>query len=92
MMKYFLLGFFLLFFFDATTQNITVDSQSLNAQQLIEDVLIDSDCIDNIMVTNAQSGDFGGTELTYGTFDATDTTFPFQSGIVLRDWLSTVIF
>ncbi len=84
MMKYFLLGFFLLFFFDATTQNITVDSQSLNAQQLIEDVLIDSDCIDNIIVTNAQSGDFGGTELSYGTFDAiADTTFPFQSGIVL---------
>ncbi|GGI57112.1 T9SS C-terminal target domain-containing protein [Winogradskyella haliclonae] len=65
-------------------QNITVDSQSLTPQQLIEDILIDnSDCIENVTVTNAQSGNFGGTEFSYGSFDATGTTFPFQSGIVL---------
>lgn len=64
-------------------QNITVDSQTLTPQELIEDVLIDSDCIENVVVTNAVSGDFGGTEFSYGTFDATGTTFPFERGIVL---------
>ncbi|WP_299112805.1 T9SS type B sorting domain-containing protein [uncultured Winogradskyella sp.] len=64
-------------------QNITVDSQSFTPQQLIEDILIDSDCIENVMITNAVSGDFGGVEFSYGFFDATGTTFPFQSGLVM---------
>jgi len=65
------------------SQNITVDSQTYTPQQLIETVLIDSDCITNVTVTNVVSGDFSGTDQSYGFFDATGTTFPFESGIVL---------
>ena len=64
-------------------QNIQVDSQSYTPQQLIEDILINSNCIENVNVTNVVGGDFGGTELSYGYFDAISSSFPFQSGIVL---------
>ncbi|WP_452222982.1 choice-of-anchor L domain-containing protein [Lacinutrix chionoecetis] len=67
----------------ANAQNISVDSQTYTPQQLIEDILIDSDCITSVQVTNAGGGDFGGTDQSYGYFDATGTTFPFQNGIVL---------
>ncbi|MFD1063434.1 choice-of-anchor L domain-containing protein [Winogradskyella litorisediminis] len=82
-MKYISLIYALLICTFCLAQNITVDSQSLTPQELIEDILIDSDCIENVVVTNAVSGDFGGTEFSYGTFDATGTTFPFERGIVL---------
>ena len=65
------------------SQNITVDSQTFTPQQLIEDILIDSDCISNVTVTNVVGGDFSGADQSYGFFDATGTTFPFQSGIVM---------
>jgi len=65
------------------SQNITIDSQTYTPQQLVEDILIDSDCIDNVTVTNVVGGDFGGADQSYGYFDATGSTFPFQSGIVL---------
>jgi len=65
------------------SQNIQVDSQTFTAQQLIEDILIDSNCITNVLVTNVVGGDFNNTDQSYGFFDATGTTFPFQSGIVL---------
>ncbi|MEP0263504.1 choice-of-anchor L domain-containing protein [Dokdonia sp.] len=64
-------------------QSIQVDSQSFTPQELIEDVLINSNCIDNITVTNVVGGDFGGNDESYGYFDATGTTFPFEEGIVL---------
>ena len=64
-------------------QNIQVDSQTYTPQQLIEDILIDSNCIENVVVTNIVGGDFNNTDQSYGYFDATGTTFPFQSGIVL---------
>ncbi|MCI2228923.1 T9SS type B sorting domain-containing protein [Polaribacter sp. MSW13] len=64
-------------------QSITVDSQTYSPQQLIEDVLIGSNCISNVQVTNTVGGNFGANERSYGYFDATGTTFPFQSGIVL---------
>jgi len=64
-------------------QNIQVDSQTYTPQQLIEDILIDSDCITNVLVTNFVGGDFNNTDQSYGFFDATGTTFPFQSGLVL---------
>ncbi|MGB1308011.1 MAG: choice-of-anchor L domain-containing protein [Oceanihabitans sp.] len=64
-------------------QNIYVDSQAYTPQQLIEDVLIDSDCMSNIVVTNVIGGNFGSAEQSYGYFDATGTSFPIQSGIVL---------
>ncbi|VAV84842.1 FIG00657329: hypothetical protein, partial [hydrothermal vent metagenome] len=65
------------------SQNIQVDSQTYTPQQLIEDILIDSDCITNVLVTNVVGGDFNNTDQSYGFFDATGTTFPFQSGLVL---------
>ncbi|MCF6295553.1 MAG: T9SS type B sorting domain-containing protein [Flavobacteriaceae bacterium] len=65
------------------SQNIQVDSQTYTPQQLIEDILIDSDCITNVLVTNVIGGDFNNTDQSYGFFDATGTTFPFQSGLVL---------
>ena len=64
-------------------QNIQVDSQTYTPQQLIEDILIDSHCITNVLVTNFVGGDFNNTDQSYGFFDATGTTFPFQSGLVL---------
>lgn len=75
--------FILLFSINILAQNITVDSQTFTPQQLIEDILIDSDCISNVVTINAVSGDFGGSELSYGFFDAAGTTFPFERGIVL---------
>jgi hypothetical protein len=64
-------------------QNIQVDSQTYTPQQLIEDILIDSHCITNVLVTNFVGGDFNNTDQSYGFFDATGTTFSFQSGLVL---------
>ncbi|WP_040279836.1 T9SS type B sorting domain-containing protein [Psychroserpens damuponensis] len=64
-------------------QNISVDSQTYTAQQLIENILIDSNCIDNVLITNVVGGDFGGPDESYGYFDATGTTFPFETGIVM---------
>ncbi|MFT4610975.1 MAG: gliding motility-associated-like protein [Glaciecola sp.] len=65
------------------SQNITVDSQTFSPQELIENILIDSNCIDNVSVTNFVGGDFGGQEQSFGYFDATGTTFPFETGIVM---------
>lgn len=65
------------------SQNITVDSQTYTPQELIEDILVNSNCISNITVTNTTGGNFNSTDQSYGFFDATGTTFPFQSGIVL---------
>lgn len=73
----------LLLSISAYSQNITVDSQTYTTQQLIEDILIDSDCIENVSITNVVGGNFNNTDQSYGFFDATGTTFPFQSGIVL---------
>ncbi|WGD33952.1 choice-of-anchor L domain-containing protein [Olleya sp. YS] len=66
-----------------TAQNVVTDSQTYTPQQLIEDILIDSNCITNVQVTNVVGGNFGGADQSYGYFDATGTTFPFQSGVVL---------
>ena len=69
--------------FFANAQNIQVDSQTYSAQQLIENILIDSDCITNVVVTNFIGGNFNNSDKSYGYFDATGTTFPFQKGLVL---------
>jgi len=65
------------------SQNIQVDSQTYTPQQLIEDILIDSDCITNVVVTNVIGGNFNNTDESYGFFDASGTTFPFSSGLIL---------
>jgi gliding motility-associated-like protein len=64
-------------------QNITVDWQTFSPQELIEDILIDSDCISNVVVTNVVGGNFDTSDESFGFFDATGTTFPFETGIVL---------
>jgi len=78
-----LLFFFILISNFTVSQNIQVDSQTYTPQQLIEDILIDSDCITNVLVTNVVGGDFNNTDQSYGFFDASGTTFPFTSGLVL---------
>ncbi|WP_104736253.1 T9SS type B sorting domain-containing protein [Hanstruepera ponticola] len=65
------------------SQNVLVDAQTYSPQQLIEDILVDSNCITNVNVTNVVGGDFGGSDLSYGYFDASGSSFPFQSGVVL---------
>jgi len=65
------------------SQNVQVDNQLYSPQQLIEDILINSNCISNVNVTNVVGGDFDNTDQSYGYFDATGTTFPLQTGIVL---------
>ncbi|MFC5196116.1 choice-of-anchor L domain-containing protein [Bizionia hallyeonensis] len=65
------------------SQNVTADSFAYTPQELIEDVLIDSDCISNVVVTNSVSGNFNGSDLSYGYFEANGSSFPFQSGIVM---------
>lgn len=82
-MKYFFYLFYFLFTISVVAQNVQVDSQTYTPQQLIEDILIDSNCITNVIVTNVVGGNFGSTDQSYGYFDATGTTFPFQNGVVL---------
>ncbi|MCB4809167.1 T9SS type B sorting domain-containing protein [Tamlana sp. 62-3] len=64
-------------------QNVQVDSATYTAQQLIEDILIDSNCITDVVVTNVVGGNFGGTDQSFGYFDANNSSFPFANGIVL---------
>lgn len=75
--------FMMLFSLLNYSQNITVDNQTYSAQELIEDILINSDCIQNVLVTNVVGGNFNDTDQSYGYFNASGTSFPFQSGIVL---------
>ncbi|WMI65634.1 choice-of-anchor L domain-containing protein [Aestuariibaculum sp. YM273] len=82
-MKHLVIISFLLIYKLGFTQNVQVDSQSYTAQQLIEDILIGSNCISNVVVTNVSGGNFNGTDQSYGYFDASGTSFPFQSGVVL---------
>jgi len=82
-MKYNFLIVVFLTSFSVLAQNITVDSQTYTAQQLIESILINSDCISNVNVTNVLGGNFNNTDQSYGYFDATGTSFPFQNGLVL---------
>ena len=82
-MKYYIFLIAFITTFLSFSQNIQVDSQTYTPQQLIEDILIDSDCITNVLVTNVIGGDFNNTDQSYGFFDATGTTFPFVSGLVL---------
>lgn len=82
-MKYYLFLLIGLSTFIAVSQNVQVDSQTYTPQQLIEDILIDSGCIDNVTVTNVVGGDFNNTDQSFGFFDASGSTFPLQSGIVM---------
>ena len=74
---------FLFVSFTVLSQNVQVSSSAYTPQELIENVLINSACIENLVVTNVVGGDFNSTEKSYGYFDATGSSFPLQSGIVL---------
>lgn len=82
-MKRLLLSLILVFPILTHAQYVTIDNQNFTPQQLIEDILISSDCIENIVVTNVSGGNFNGADQSYGYFDASGTTFPFESGVVL---------
>jgi len=62
-------------------QFITVNDQ-FTAQDLVQNVLVNSPCatVDNFSIVGDS---FSGSENSYGFFDATGTSFPFQNGIVL---------
>lgn len=62
-------------------QNITVD-ESYTPQDLVEDILINSPCA-NVFNVSVSGGNFATGEKSYGYFDATGTTFPFENGIIL---------
>lgn len=82
-MKHTLLNLLLLIPFLSIAQNIHADWTTYTPQQLIEDILIDSPCIENVVVTNTIGGDFETADLSYGYFDGSGSSFPFQRGIVL---------
>ncbi|MFP9115734.1 choice-of-anchor L domain-containing protein, partial [Flavobacterium sp. RHBU_3] len=61
---------------------VTVTKNQYTVQQLVEDVLIDTDCvtIQNITYSaGSVTGNFG-----IGYFEANNSTFPIQNGIVIR--------
>lgn len=62
-------------------QNISVD-EGYTPQDLVQDVLINSSCA-NVFNVSFSGGNFATGEKSYGYFDGTGTTFPFQNGIIL---------
>lgn len=62
-------------------QNISVD-ESYTPQDLVEDILINSRCA-NVFNVSVSGGNFATGEKSFGYFDATGTTFPFENGIIL---------
>ena len=62
-------------------QNITVD-EGFTPEDLVEDILINSTCA-NVFNVSVSGGNFASGEKSYGYFDGTGTTFPFQNGIIL---------
>jgi gliding motility-associated-like protein len=70
-----------LFFQFGNAQYITVD-EGYTAQDLVEDVLINSSCA-NVFNVSVSGGNFASGEKSYGFFDASGTTFPFENGIIL---------
>lgn len=62
-------------------QNISVD-EGYTPQDLVEDILINSTCA-NVFNVSVSGGNFATGEKSYGYFDGTGTTFPFQNGIIL---------
>lgn len=65
----------------ANAQNITVD-ESYTPEDLVEDILINSSCA-NVFNVSVSGGNFATGENSYGYFEGTGTTFPFQNGIIL---------
>lgn len=62
-------------------QNISVD-ENQTAQQLVENVLINNPCA-NISNVSVSGGNFASGAKSFGYFDGSGTTFPFEKGIIL---------
>ena len=73
--------FFVLGIQFGNSQNILVN-EGYTPQDLVEDVLINSTCA-NVFNVNVSGGNFATGEKSFGYFDGTGTTFPFQNGIIL---------
>ncbi|MCL9769839.1 choice-of-anchor L domain-containing protein [Flavobacterium sp. HXWNR69] len=76
--------FFIVFWcglFSNYAQNISVD-ESFSAEDLVNNVLINSSCATALNI-NFLGGNFANGEKSFGFFDATGTSFPFQNGIIL---------
>ena len=73
--------FFVLGIQFGNSQNISVD-EGYSPQTLVEDILINSSCA-NVFNVSVSGGNFATGEKSFGYFDATGTTFPFQNGIIL---------
>ena len=73
--------FFVLVIQFGKAQNISVD-EGYTPQDLVEDVLINSTCA-NVFNVSVSGGNFATGEKSFGYFDGTGTTFPFQNGIIL---------
>jgi gliding motility-associated-like protein len=72
---------FLLVFSSASAQYITTD-ESRTPLQLIENVLLNSGCA-SVTNVSVSGGNFDSGEKSWGYFNASGTTFPFEDGIVL---------
>ena len=83
MTKYFLtlLSVLLIHIQSVNAQVISID-ESNTPTQLIEDILLQSSCASVRNVT-VSGGNFTSGELSYGSFDANGSNFPFQNGIIL---------
>lgn len=65
-------------------QFVNADHASFSPQELIENILFgESECVENVDVFEAVSGNFADGMLSYGYFTAPNSSFPFESGIVL---------
>ena len=77
---FFVLVFALGFQF-GNAQNIIVD-EGYTPEDLVEDILINSSCA-NVFNVSVSGGNFASGEKSFGYFDGSGTTFPFQNGIIL---------
>jgi len=72
---------FILSFTKSIAQVITVDESSTSLE-LIEDFLLESSCA-SVSNFSVSGGNFASGELSYGSFDANGSAFPFQKGVIL---------
>ena len=70
-----------LFVSNQMISQITVDD-SLSTQQIIEDVLINNSCAEVSNFSSSTGTNFGDVN-GIGVFDASETNFPFEAGVIL---------
>lgn len=84
MNKYLTTLLFLIFSQFINAQYITVDDQR-TVQDLIENVLLNNTGCASVSNFTISGGNFANGDNSYGYFDATGTTFPFQEGLILSN-------